>query len=77
MELHQHSMRELFAQLGLGSSAAEIEQFVRQHRQRRDSVPLCQAPFWNKAQAEFLKQAIEEDADWAELVDQLDVMLRD
>ncbi|NMU76583.1 DUF2789 family protein, partial [Vibrio parahaemolyticus] len=33
--------------------------------------------FWTMSQANFLKQAIEEDADWAELVDQLDVMLRD
>ena len=34
--------------------------------------------FWTQAQNEFfcVKQAIEEDADWAELVDQLDVMLR-
>ncbi|TBT33456.1 DUF2789 family protein, partial [Vibrio parahaemolyticus] len=36
-----------------------------------------EASFWTHSQAAFLKQAIEEDADWAELVDQLDVMLRD
>jgi hypothetical protein len=35
-----------------------------------------QASFWTQAQASFLREAIEEDADWAELVDQLDVMLR-
>lgn len=35
-----------------------------------------QASFWTQAQASFLREAIEEDADWVELVDQLDVMLR-
>ncbi len=77
MELHQHGMVELFQQLGLGSSDKEIKQFVLEHRQRRDAVLLYEASFWSDAQAAFLKQAIEEDADWAELVDQLDVMLRD
>lgn len=76
MELHQHGMVELFQQLGLGSSDKEIKQFVLEHRQRRDAVLLHEASFWSDAQAAFLKQAIEEDADWAELVDQLDVMLR-
>lgn len=77
MELHQHGMVELFQQLGLGSSEQEINTFIREHRQRRDAVLLHEASFWSDAQAAFLKQAIEEDADWAELVDQLDVMLRD
>lgn len=77
MELHQHGMVELFQQLGLGSSDKEIKQFVLEHRQRRDALLLHEASFWSDAQAAFLKQAIEEDADWAELVDQLDVMLRD
>jgi len=76
MELHQHTMTELFQQLGLGSSDDEIKQFVIEHRQRRDTELLHEASFWSSAQAAFLKQAIEEDADWSELVDQLDVMLR-
>ncbi len=77
MEMHQHGMPDLFKQLGLGSSSQEIKDFVNHHRHKRDSVPLYEASFWSNAQAAFLKQAIEEDADWAELVDQLDVMLRD
>ncbi|NVD07352.1 DUF2789 domain-containing protein [Vibrio sp. JPW-9-11-11] len=76
MELHQHTMVELFQQLGLGSTDAEIKQFVLDHRQHRDTELLHEASFWSAAQATFLKQAIEEDADWSELVDQLDVMLR-
>ncbi|END3383328.1 DUF2789 domain-containing protein [Vibrio alginolyticus] len=77
MEMHQHGMAELFQQLGLGSSPQEMKDFITQHRHKRDSAPLHEASFWTMSQANFLKQAIEEDADWAELVDQLDVMLRD
>lgn len=76
MELHQHRITELFEQLGLGSSASEIEHFIASHRHQRDTTPLHKASFWTEAQASFLRQAIEDDADWAELVDQLDVMLR-
>ncbi|HHF3024110.1 DUF2789 domain-containing protein [Vibrio diabolicus] len=77
MEMHQHGMAELFQQLGLGSSPQEIKNFINEHRHKRASAPLHEASFWTSSQATFLKQAIEEDADWAELVDQLDVMLRD
>ncbi|CAM2758856.1 DUF2789 domain-containing protein [Vibrio mytili] len=77
MEMHQHGMSDLFEQLGLGSSPEEIKDFVNHHRHQRDSVVLHEASFWTRSQAAFLKQAIDEDADWAELVDQLDVMLRD
>ncbi|WGY47731.1 DUF2789 domain-containing protein [Vibrio sp. ABG19] len=76
MELHQHGMAELFEQLGLGSSPQEMRDFITQHKHQRDSAPLHEAGFWSASQAHFLKQAIEQDADWAELVDQLDVMLR-
>lgn len=76
MELHQHGMADLFQQLGLGSSPEEMRDFIAQHQHQRDSAPLHEAGFWTESQARFLKQAIEQDADWAELVDQLDVMLR-
>lgn len=76
MQLHQHGMTELFEQLGLGSSPWEIDEFINAHRHPRDTKPLHQASFWTQAQASFLREAIEEDADWAALVDQLDVMLR-
>lgn len=76
MQLHQHGMAELFEQLGLGSSPREIDEFIDAHRHPRDTTPPHQASFWTQAQASFLREAIEEDADWAELVDQLDVMLR-
>lgn len=77
MEIHQHEMPDLFEQLGLGSSPDEMKDFVQNHRHKRDTTPIYEAKFWTRSQSDFLKQAIEEDADWAELVDQLDVMLRD
>ncbi|PWI34339.1 DUF2789 domain-containing protein [Vibrio albus] len=77
MEMCQHRMAELFEQLGLGNSPEEIKDFVKNHRNKRDSAPIHEASFWTASQSDFLKQAIEQDADWAELVDQLDVMLRD
>ncbi|MHC6526995.1 DUF2789 domain-containing protein [Vibrio proteolyticus] len=76
MELHQHSIPDLFQQLGLGSSEQEIRSFVTEHGDDLGSTPIYEASFWTPAQASFLKQALEDDADWAEVVDQLDVMLR-
>ncbi len=77
MEIYQHGMPELFKQLGLGHSPKEIKEFVKNHRHTLDSAPLHKASFWTRSQSDFLKQAIEQDADWAEVVDQLDIMLRD
>ncbi len=77
MEVYQHEMSDLFEQLGLGSSPQQIKDFVKNHRNKRGTTSIYEATFWTKSQADFLKQALEQDADWAELVDQLDVMLRD
>lgn len=76
MELNQHSMPDLFEQLGLSSRAADIEEFVERHSHQLGARALHEAKFWTPAQAEFLREAIEDDADWAEVVDQLDAMLR-
>ena len=39
-------------------------------------IALADAFFWTPAQAAFLREKIQEDADWAEIVDQLNLMLR-
>jgi len=39
-------------------------------------VKIADAPFWTPAQAAFLREKLNEDADWAELVDQLSAALR-
>jgi hypothetical protein len=76
MEMHVHSVSHLFAQLGLPADDASINQFVAMHAPLAGGVSLTDAPFWSRAQADFLAGEIARDADWAEVVDQLDAMLR-
>lgn len=73
---HTHPMSELFQQLGLAHSDDAIEDFIESHRLRPDDGELYRAIFWNPAQAKFIKEAVELDADWAETVDELDARLR-
>lgn len=76
MEAPDHSLNALFDQLGLPSSNEEIELFLARHKPLDIEIPLTQADFWTDAQADFLAQAIMDDADWAEVVDHLDALLR-
>jgi hypothetical protein len=76
MEPTTHSLQDLFLQLGLPSGRSEIDQFVAAHRPLANSIELADASFWTPGQAQFLREEISDDADWAELVDQLNVMLR-
>ncbi|MDR5906043.1 DUF2789 domain-containing protein [Franzmannia qiaohouensis] len=76
MEPPVHHFSELFEQLGLPADAASIEAFIEQHSPLPDALPLPDAPFWSRAQADFLHEALEDDADWAEVVDHLDASLR-
>ena len=72
-----HPFSELFAQLGLPSDEAAIRQFIAAHSPLRPDIDVADAPFWTDAQAAFLKEEKLEDADWAELVDQLNLALRE
>ena len=74
MDTSEHSLSGLFKQLGLPAGRAEIEAFLREHR-LAEGQALARAPFWNKAQAQFLSEALEEDSDWAELADELALLL--
>ncbi|MCZ6471549.1 MAG: DUF2789 domain-containing protein [Gammaproteobacteria bacterium] len=76
MESPIHSLTSLFDQLGLDSTDQAIETFIDDHRPLAGNIELHQADFWNVSQASFLKEEIDEDADWAEIVDQLDALLR-
>lgn len=77
MENPVHPFHQLFEQLGLASDADAIAQFIRAHAPLPGHIELPDAPFWNQAQASFLRDELREDADWAELVDQLNTALRD
>ena len=76
MEKPIHTIASLFDQLGLNSSEEEIDDFISKNSPLPKGLELYRATIWNASQADFLKQMKEEDADWAEIVDQLDAMLR-
>jgi hypothetical protein len=71
-----HPLSDLFAQLGLPNSANDIDAFVARYAPLPSSVALVDAPFWTPAQAGFLRESLETDANWAEAVDHLDARLR-
>lgn len=77
MESTNHTLKDLFGQLGLLDSHEEIEGFISMHRPLDGAVRLAEAPFWTSSQANFLRDEINEDADWAEVVDQLNLRLRE
>lgn len=70
------SLNLLFAQLGLPDDDASIDLFIASNAPLAGEVVLCDAPFWTSPQAAFLGGAIARDAEWAEVVDTLDAMLR-
>jgi hypothetical protein len=76
METPIHSIVSLFDQLGLDSSEEGVDNFIEKNGLLLGNKELHKASFWNSSQASFLKQALDEDADWVEIVNQLDVMLR-
>ena len=76
MEHSYHRFSELFAQLGLPTDVDGIQDFVIRHSPLPETLRLEDAPFWTPAQAMLLRDSILQDADWAEVVDQLNVALR-
>ena len=76
MQSTHHRFSELFAQLGLPNDDASIGSFLQTHRPLPADILLAQAPFWTPAQAGLLKDEISQDADWAEVIDQLNLALR-
>jgi hypothetical protein len=70
-----HHFSELFAQLGLPDDNASIGEFIMKHRPLGPTVMLADAPFWTTAQAQLLREQLRQDADWAEIIDQLNAAL--
>ena len=76
MEKPTHSLPSLFKQLGLPDDAESIDKFIASHSPLKPELHLADAFFWSASQKQFLRDEIREDADWAEVVDQLNVLLR-
>jgi hypothetical protein len=76
MEHNHTDMSDLFAQLGLSSDEQSIAEFTQNNGGLPAEVKLENADIWTKQQADFLRSALVEDSEWAELIDQLNIMLR-
>lgn len=76
MEKGLHQFKDLFSQLGLSNDPKAIAQFIANHAPLPKNIKLADAQFWNSSQASFLREEIQEDADWAEIIDSLDNALR-
>lgn len=68
------TLQTLFEQLGLDSTPDAIDAFIAAHPLSED-VKLIDAPFWSTQQAQFLKEELREDAEWAMAVDELNQRL--
>ncbi|MCY4045341.1 MAG: DUF2789 family protein [Cellvibrionales bacterium] len=73
--IEEHSIEVLFEQLGLDSDETAVDQFIEQHALPQN-IALDKADFWNQHQANFLREVIEDDAEWALIVDTLSILLR-
>lgn len=77
MELPNKDMSTLFEQLGLPSDPQSIDDFIAQHAPLPNGMRLADAPFWNESQRALLKDEWIEDAEWAPIVDELNVRLHE
>jgi hypothetical protein len=76
MQTSVPDLEALFQQLGLDHDPASIDRFIKRHSPLPENCLLPDAPFWDKAQADFLRQQFIADAEWAPVVDQLNLRLR-
>jgi hypothetical protein len=74
MDLPNPSLTGLFDQLGLASEETDIQKFIAEHQLDQDTK-LIDAPFWTEQQRSFLKEEMHSDAEWAPIVDELNVAL--
>ncbi|MGM0767841.1 MAG: DUF2789 domain-containing protein [Pseudomonadota bacterium] len=76
MDTSKHTLSTLFEQLGLASDNAAIDDFIARYSPLPSEIALQDAPFWSESQAQFLEEGLEDDSDWAEIIDELDAQMR-
>jgi len=76
MDTSKHNLSKLFDQLGLASDEKSIEAFIARHSPLSREIALQDAPFWSEGQSQFLEEGLEDDSDWAEVIDELNAMMR-
>lgn len=74
MDTSAHNMATLFAQLGLDNDERAVSQFLQQHK-LAPGMAIQDAPFWTQAQAAFLRESLKQDAEWCEIIDELNALL--
>ena len=72
--INHHQFKELFDQLGLESTEDAINQFI-ENNALSDQEKLENAHFLNKNQKKFIKDELENDSDWCEIIDELNAAL--
>jgi len=77
MSPHYHRFCELFEQLGLPADVPSIAAFIQRHSPLHPATRLEDATFWTPQQAAQLREYLQDDSDWAELADQLNLALRE
>jgi len=75
MDTTKTNLHHLFEQLGLDSTPEAIAAFIVHHQMDRHT-PLSQADFWTASQKNFIQEALDADAQWTEVIEQLDTQLR-
>ena len=70
----EYNMNELFAQLGLDSSDAAIDSFIENNQLDKEEK-LIEASIWTDNQRAFLQEEWEKDAEWVEVIDDLNVRM--
>jgi len=76
MDSTYHHFEDFFDQLGLQSDTCSIKFFIAQNSPLNNGTRLEDAPCWTASQATFLREKIQLDANWAGVVDQLNVAMR-
>ena len=76
MDKSNHTLACLFEQLGIENNRDNIADFIIQHHGIPRQVSLDKADIWTSTQSEFLRDSLNQNSDWAEIVDMLDALLR-
>ncbi|MDK8465592.1 DUF2789 domain-containing protein [Marinobacter sp. SS13-12] len=76
MDTSNHTFSALFEQLGMPADKQSIEDFIAKHSPLPSEIALQDAPFWSESQSQFLEEGLEDDSDWAEIIDELDALMR-
>ncbi|MBE0442072.1 MAG: DUF2789 domain-containing protein [Psychrobacter sp.] len=70
----EYTMNELFEQLGLDSSDEAINSFIEKHQLPKNEK-LIESSVWTDTQRMFLQEEWQKDAEWVEVIDELNVRM--